>query len=47
MLISLSKTLVQKYGANTVCLKNLNGVSFERTDLPKAVIKINQGLNNF
>ena len=34
----LSKTLVQKYGANTVfVLENLNGVSFERTDLPKAL----------
>ncbi|PAY61418.1 RNA-guided endonuclease TnpB family protein [Ligilactobacillus salivarius] len=31
----LSKTLVQKYGANTLfVLENLNGVSFERTDLP-------------
>ena len=34
----LSKTLVQKYGANTLfVLENLNGVSFERTDLPKAL----------
>lgn len=34
----LSKTLVQKYGADTLfVLENLNGVSFERTDLPKAL----------
>ena len=34
----LSKTLVQKYGANTLfVLENLNGVSFERTDLPKVL----------
>lgn len=34
----LSKTLVQKYGANTLfVLENLNGVSFERTDLPKSL----------
>ena len=34
----LSKTLVKKYGANTLfVLENLNGVSFERTDLPKAL----------
>ena len=34
----LSKTLVQKYGANTLfVLENLDGVSFERTDLPKAL----------
>ena len=34
----LSKTLVQKYGANTLfVLENLNSVSFERTDLPKAL----------
>ena len=34
----LSKTLVQKYGTNTLfVLENLNGVSFERTDLPKAL----------
>ena len=34
----LSKTLVQKYGANTLfVLENLNGVSFERADLPKAL----------
>ena len=34
----LSKTLVQKYSANTLfVLENLNGVSFERTDLPKAL----------
>ena len=34
----LSKTLVQKYGANTLfVLENLNGVSFERIDLPKAL----------
>ncbi|MSE07228.1 IS200/IS605 family element transposase accessory protein TnpB [Lactobacillus salivarius] len=34
----LSKTLVQKYGDNTLfVLENLNGVSFERTDLPKAL----------
>ncbi|MCQ4117275.1 RNA-guided endonuclease TnpB family protein [Ligilactobacillus sp. MP3] len=34
----LSKTLVQKYGANTLfVLENLNGVSFERTDLSKAL----------
>lgn len=33
----LSKTLVQKYGANTLfVLENLNGVSFERTE-PKAL----------
>lgn len=34
----LSKTLVQKYGANTLfVLEDLTGVSFERTDLPKAL----------
>lgn len=34
----LSKTLVQKYGANTLfVLENLNGVSFERADLPKSL----------
>lgn len=34
----LSKTLVQKYGADTLfVLENLNGVSFERADLPKAL----------
>ena len=34
----LSKTLVKKYGANTLfVLENLNGVSFERTDLPQAL----------
>lgn len=34
----LSKTLVQKYGADTLfVLENLNGVSFERTDLPKSL----------
>ena len=34
----LSKTLVQKYGTNTLfVLENLNGVSFERTDLPKVL----------
>ena len=34
----LSKTLVQKYGADTLfVLENLNGISFERTDLPKAL----------
>ena len=34
----LSKTLVKKYGANTLfVLENLNSVSFERTDLPKAL----------
>ena len=34
----LSKTLVQKYGSNTLfVLENLTGVSFERTDLPKAL----------
>lgn len=34
----LSKTLVQRYGANTLfVLENLNGVSFERTDLPKSL----------
>ena len=34
----LSKTLVQKYGDNTLfVLEDLTGVSFERTDLPKAL----------
>lgn len=34
----LSKTLVNKYGSNTLfVLENLNGVSFERTDLPKTL----------
>lgn len=34
----LSKTLVQRYGADTLfVLENLNGVSFERADLPKAL----------
>lgn len=34
----LSKTLVQKYGADTLfVLENLNGVSFERADLPKSL----------
>ena len=34
----LSKTLVQKYSVNTLfVLENLNGVSFERTDLLKAL----------
>lgn len=34
----LSKTLVQKYGTDTLfILENLNGVSFERTDLPKSL----------
>lgn len=34
----LSKTLVDKYGANTLfVLENLDGVSFERNDLPKAL----------
>ena len=34
----LSKTLVQKYDVNTLfVLENLNGVSFERTDLPKTL----------
>ena len=34
----LSKTLVQRYGANTLfVLENLNGISFERTDLPKTL----------
>lgn len=34
----LSKTLVQRYGANTLfVLENLNGVSFERADLPKSL----------
>ena len=34
----LSKTLVQKYGNNTLfVLEDLTGVSFERTDLPKAL----------
>lgn len=34
----LSKTLVQKFGANTLfVLENLTGVSFERTDLPKTL----------
>lgn len=34
----LSKTLVQKYGADTLfVLENLNGVSFERTDLSKSL----------
>lgn len=34
----LSKTLVQKYGTNTLfILENLNGVSFERADLPKSL----------
>ena len=34
----LSKTLVQKFGANTLfVLEDLTGVSFERTDLPKAL----------
>ena len=34
----LSKTLVQKFGANTLfVLENLTGVSFERTNLPKTL----------
>ena len=34
----VSKTLVQKYGDNTLfVLEDLTGVSFERTDLPKAL----------
>lgn len=34
----LSKTLVQKFGANTLfVLEDLTGVSFERTDLPKTL----------
>ena len=34
----LSKTLVQKFGANTLfVLEDLTGVSFERTDLPKVL----------
>ena len=34
----LSKTLVQKFGSNTLfVLEDLTGVSFERTDLPKAL----------
>lgn len=34
----LSKTLVQKYGADTLfVLENLNGVSFERADLSKSL----------
>ena len=34
----VSKTLVQKYGNNTLfVLEDLTGVSFERTDLPKAL----------
>lgn len=34
----LAKTLVQNYGENTLfVLENLSGVSFERTDLPKAL----------
>lgn len=34
----LSKTLVQKFGSNTLfVLENLTGVSFERADLPKAL----------
>ena len=34
----LSKTLVHKFGANTLfVLEDLTGVSFERADLPKAL----------
>src|SRR5699024_1730975 len=42
----LSKTLVQKYGANTLfVLENLNSVSFESTDLPKVISNQNKSFD--